>query len=122
MNDKNLIEIDDYLSTSTNFNFLKLLDVDNALDLRDESEFDYQWMNVFNSLKMCDFNANEVKFINMLREKAFKQSFKIINNFEISSRISDDIEIIAKSFIAKKYKNWAITHLWSTYKNKKFPI
>ncbi|PIT17409.1 hypothetical protein [Snodgrassella alvi] len=122
MNNKNLIEIDDYLSVLTNFDFLKLLDVDNALDLRDEPKFDNQWMSVFNSLKMYSFKMDEIKFIDMLREKAFKQSFKIINNSEISSRISDDIEIIAKSFIAREYNNWAITHLWSAYKNKKFPI
>jgi hypothetical protein len=60
MNNKNLIEIDDYLSVLTKFDFLKLLDVDNALDLRDEPKFDNQWMNVFNSLKMYSFKMDEI--------------------------------------------------------------
>lgn len=37
-----------------------------------------------------------------LREKAFKQSFRVLNNSEISLRLSDDIEIIAKSFILER--------------------
>ncbi|MWP61713.1 hypothetical protein [Gilliamella sp. Pas-s25] len=122
MKNKYLTEIDDYLSVPTNFDFLKLLDADHQLDLRDEHIFDDQWMNTFNALKNKSFDNDEIKLINTLREKAFMLSLKAINNFEISSRIADDIEIIAKSFIAGEYTNWAITHLWSAYKNKRFPV
>ncbi|PWV98710.1 hypothetical protein [Mangrovibacter plantisponsor] len=121
MKNKGLIEIDKYLSVLANFDFLKSLDADNALDLRDEPEFDDQWMAVFNALESKTFKADDISFIDMLREKAFKQSFKVIKNSEISSRISDDIEVIAKSFISGDNNNWAVTYLWISYKNKKFP-
>lgn len=122
MKNKKLLEIDDYLSIPTNFDFLKLIDTDNALDLRDEPEFDKQWMDTFNSLKNYSFTGDEIKFIDMLREKAFKLSFKALDNFELSSQISDDIEIIAKSYVVGKSDNWAITHLWNKYKSNCFPI
>jgi hypothetical protein len=46
-----LIEIDNYLSTPSFFDFLKSLNVDSTLDSRDEPEFDDRWMSEFNSLR-----------------------------------------------------------------------
>ncbi|OCG61359.1 hypothetical protein A9G41_10890 [Gilliamella sp. Nev5-1] len=122
MNNNKLNEINHYLSDPINFDFLKALNADQALDLRDEPEFDNQWVNSFNTLNKKSFKKEEIELINILREKAFKLSFQLINHFEIASQISDDIEIIAKSFLAQEYNNWAVTHLWSAYKNKKFPV
>ncbi|MCL2410628.1 MAG: hypothetical protein FWC97_03195 [Treponema sp.] len=116
-----LIEIDNYLSNPHFFDFLKSLEIDNALDLRDESEFDDCWMNEFNSLKNEVFQADDIKFIDSLREKAFKNSYPATGGSELSAYISDDIEIIAKSFVAGKENSWAITYLWSSYKNGRFP-
>lgn len=116
-----LIEIDNYLSIPSFFDFLKSLDADSALDSRDEPEFDDCWMNDFNSLENESIQDDDVKFIGSLREKAFKYSFRVINNSEISSRISDDIELISKSFVVGKENSWSITHLWSSYKNGRFP-
>ncbi|MES1760940.1 hypothetical protein ABUU18_24145 [Escherichia coli] len=116
-----LIEIDNCLSTPSFFDFLKSLNVDSALDSRDEPEFDDCWMSEFNSLDKESFQDDDIEFIDSLREKAFKYSFWVINNSEISSRISDDIEIISKSFVLGKENSWSITHLWSSYKNRKFP-
>ena len=121
MKNKNLIDIDKYLSVLDNFNFLRLLDADSSLDSRDEYEFDEQWMVVFNSLENVPLKESEKLFIDMLREKAFKQSFNIIRNAEVSSRISDDFEMIAKSFISGNESNWAVTYLWASYVNNKFP-
>lgn len=45
-----LIEIDNCLSAPSFFDFLKSLNVDSALDSRDEPEFDDCWMSEFNSL------------------------------------------------------------------------
>lgn len=51
MKNKNLIEMEKYLSTPDFFDFLKLLDSDFALNSRDESNFDNNWMSEFNALK-----------------------------------------------------------------------
>lgn len=78
-------------------------------------------MKEFNSLKNEGFDAGDIERINSLREKAFKLSFRVINNSEISSRISDDFELIAKSVVVGKDNSWAISYLWSSYKGGKFP-
>lgn len=121
MINKNLSEIENWLSTPSIFDFLKSLNVDSALDSRDEPEFDDCWMKEFNSLENENIQDDDLAHINSLREKAFKLSFRIINDSEISSRISDDIELISKSVVAGKNDNWAISYLWSSYKKEKFP-
>ena len=121
MRNKSLIDIESYLSDKSSFDFLKSLNAEDALDLRDEPSFDEQWMKTFNVLENEKISDVQKSIVNTLREKAFKQSFRVLNNSEISSRISDDIEIIAKSFIFGKIDNWAIKYLWESYKNKEFP-
>lgn len=121
MKNKNLIEMEKYLSTPDFFDFLKLLDSDFALNSRDESNFDNNWMSEFNALKDERFNSEDIKFIDYFREDAFKRSFRVINNHEISSSISDDIELISKSLILEKNDSWAVTYLWSCYKKGKYP-
>lgn len=88
MIDNKLIEIDNYLSTPSFFDFLKSLNVDSALDSRDEPEFDDRWMSEFNSLGKVSIQDDDIEFIDSLREKVFKYLFRVINNSEISSRIS----------------------------------
>lgn len=121
MSNNKLAEVENFLSSASVFDFLKTLDADSALDSRDEPEFDDAWMKEFNSLKNEDFDADDIEHINSLREKAFKLSFRVINNSEISSRISDDFELIAKSVVVGKDNSWAISYLWSSYKVGKFP-
>ncbi|MCF8582510.1 hypothetical protein L2X67_22220 [Enterobacter ludwigii] len=116
-----LAEIEKFLSAVSVFDFLKTLDADSALDSRDEPEFDDAWMKEFNSLENESFDADDVEYINLLREKAFKLSFRVINDSEISSYISDDFELVAKSVIVGKDKSWAISYLWASYKSGNFP-
>lgn len=121
MTKNKLAQVEIFLSSASFFDFLKALDADSALDSRDEPEFDDAWMKEFNSLGNESFDADDIKYINSSREKAFKLSFRVINNSEISSRISDDFELIAKSVVVGKDNNWAISYLWSSYKGGKFP-
>lgn len=120
MKNKILIEIEKYLSTPVFFDYLKSIDSDAVLNSRDEAEFDNKWMGEFNSLKGECFNNDDIKSIDYLREEAFKISFRVINNAELSSSISDDIEIISKSLILGKSDSWAVTCLWSTYINSEY--
>ncbi|HFK5734452.1 TPA: hypothetical protein ACG0DS_001993 [Enterobacter sichuanensis] len=121
MNNNKLAEVENFLSSASVFDFLETLDADSALDSRDEPEFDDLWMKEFNSLENESFFADDIEHINSLREKAFKLSFRVINNSEISSRISDDFELIAKCVVVGKDNSWAISYLWSWYKGGKFP-
>lgn len=116
-----LVEVDDKLSDSSFFNFLQCLNVDEALDLRDDPKFDTLWMNEFNKLENGSLSITERLNVDTLREKAFKNSFKVINDSEISARISDDIELITKNFILDKKDSWAINYLWDCYLKGGFP-
>ncbi|ACZ76343.1 conserved hypothetical protein [Dickeya parazeae Ech586] len=121
MINSNLIDMENVLSSPSFFDFLKNLDVDNALDSRDSKTFDSEWMNNFNRLEKEVFSKDDLDFIDILREKSFKLSFKIIKESEIASRISDDIEIIAKDILKGNTNGWPINYLWQSYKNGKFP-
>lgn len=116
-----LVEVDDKLSDSSFFNFLQCLNVDEALDLRDDPKFDTLWMNEFNKLENESLSITERLNVDTLREKAFKNSFKVINDSEISACISDDIELIAKNFILGKKDSWGINYLWDCYLKGVFP-
>ncbi|EOU9535223.1 hypothetical protein [Cronobacter dublinensis] len=122
MTNKKLNEIDQFLAKPDVFDFLNTLDVDGALDSRDEPEFDKRWLDNFNLLKGEYFDASDIAQIDSLREKAFKLSFRALNHSEVASRISDDIELIAKNIIIGKEDSWAVSYLWTTYKNGAFPV
>ncbi|MGL5681068.1 MAG: hypothetical protein ACRDC2_16025 [Plesiomonas shigelloides] len=113
--------LDDSLSTPRFFDFLKSINADDALDLRDSEPFDSLWMDCFNKITKEEISQDNIFIINQLREKSFKLSFHICHNAEISSRISDDIELIAKTMVSKSNDDWAITVLWENYRNGKFP-
>ncbi|EOC1306689.1 hypothetical protein QMW88_21850 [Cronobacter dublinensis] len=122
MTNQKLNEIEKFLAKPDVFDFLKALYVDEALDSRDEPEFDKSWMGNFNLLKGENFDASDIAQIDSLREKAFKLSFRALNDSEVASRISDDIELIAKNIIIGKEDSWAVSYLWTTYKNGAFPV
>ncbi|WP_028455661.1 hypothetical protein [Chitinilyticum litopenaei] len=121
MINSNLIEIDNYLSTPSFFDFLKSLDTESALDSRDDPNFDKRWMTEFSALTSAKIQDEDVQFIDSLREKAFKLSFRASNSTELAAYISDDIELISKSYATGQETCWPITHLWTYYKNGKFP-
>lgn len=116
-----LIEIDNILSINGFFNFLTSIDVDDALTQRDCPVFDELWMKDFSALSH-EFIPNDfVEFINVLREKAFKASFRVAADPELSARISDDIEIIAKNLIIDNEASLSLTYLWPSYLRGEFP-
>lgn len=117
-----LIYIDSELSNPCFFDFLKKISIDDVLDSRDADPFDALWVGNFNRLEAITFSKEDVEFINRLREKSFKNSFRVINDSEISSRISDDIELIAKDMIIGNVNEWPVTNLWASYKKGEFPI
>ena len=117
-------EINDLLakiSCPSFFDFLKKLDIDEYLDARDEDPFDSQWMDNFNRLEKSHFNTNDLDLINKIRECVFKQSFKVIGSDEISGKISDDFEIIAKEIALNQIDKWPVSYLWKSYQSGIFP-
>lgn len=109
------------ISGSSFFDFLKKLDIDESLDARDEDPFDSQWMDNFNRLEKSHFDTNDLDLINKIRECVFKQSFKVVGSDEISGRISDDFEIIAKDIALNQVDKWPVSYLWKSYQSGLFP-
>lgn len=103
------------------FCFLSQLNVDSALDLRDDSQFDERWMCEFNAVQRGAFSEEVINLIDTLRERYFKLAFRITGNSDISARISDDIELISKRMVMGDQQSWAVKVLWSCYCNGLFP-
>lgn len=123
MKNSHLLEMDTLLSKSNFFDFLQGLDSDEALDSRDEDPFDSAWMDDFNAVEAekGKLSKDDLSFIDTLRELSFKSAFRASGDSEISARVSDDIELIAKNFLLHKEDSWSIQTLWQSYKNQKFP-
>ncbi|ESS40206.1 hypothetical protein P355_2958 [Burkholderia cenocepacia KC-01] len=121
MVNKILIDIDVEISRSNFFDFLSALDFDDMLDKRDAIQFDDLWMQAFDDVDGFFLSAGDEKFLSSVREKAFKLSFRASGNLDIAGRVSDDVELIAKSMLAEKVDSWPVKVLWDSYKKGDFP-
>lgn len=68
-----------------------------------------------------EFSKDETEIINSMREKIFNKSLQVLDNPEISSGMSDDIELLSKYVLVNKKSEWPICYLWNFYLNGKFP-
>ncbi|MBP0609252.1 MULTISPECIES: hypothetical protein [Burkholderia] len=116
-----LNSIDSEISKPGFFDFFIGLDFDDLLDKRNAASFDDLWMQAFNEVDGLDLVAEDKKFLDFIREKAFKLSFRASGNSDIAGRVSDDVELIAKSMLAGKPDSWPVKALWSGYKKGGFP-
>lgn len=76
--------------------FFENCDIDDLLDMRDEDEFDCEWMRVYNYLNNIEIEDYEQEKINDIREKSFLMAYNLSNSSDIASCVSDDFEIICK--------------------------
>ncbi|WP_321906601.1 hypothetical protein [Burkholderia cenocepacia] len=116
-----LNSIDSEISKPGFFDFFARLDFDGLLGKRDAASFDDHWMQAFNEVDRLTLVADDKKFLDSIREKAFKLSFRVSGNSDIAGRVSGDVELIAKSMLAGKPDSWPVRVLWSSYKNGDFP-
>ncbi|MBD2806960.1 hypothetical protein ID855_20275 [Xenorhabdus sp. ZM] len=104
------------------FDFLIKVNVDDIFDIRDGKLFDDLWIESFNRLKEISIPNDVQCNIDELRELSFKLSFEIIGVPDISSIISDDIELIAKDIILGTKNSWPVNYLWELYREGVFPV
>ncbi|MCM3782403.1 hypothetical protein M3231_05425 [Neobacillus mesonae] len=98
--------------------FYKQVDWDEALDARDEVEFDTAWNSSYELLN--DRVHSDSKVIRDIREFTFKQTFRITQNSELAAYASDDLDLISKAFDSK-IDHTFINDLWAFYLNGEFP-
>jgi hypothetical protein len=100
------------------------IDLDQALDRRDNTEFAQTWVTVHASIE-SDWNEKDLSKkwdseINKLRKLVFLTTSRATYQHEIASYVSDDFELIAKAKITNS-NNVFIQWLLAQYTNGVFP-
>ena len=110
----------EWIQSTAFIDLISALDTDNTnaddfLDRRDAVPFEQKWLADFKLLEDFSYSADQVKSIDLLREITFKVVYQCTQNSELASYLSDDMELITKSFSQQQTKIWAIQHLWLCY-------
>lgn len=95
-------------------------DLDELLDMRDEEEFDSEWIRVYDILNQVEVEQNEKKIIDAIREKSFLMAYNLSESSDIASCVSDDFEIICKAYVLDYNDNW-LNSLVMSYARGEFP-
>ncbi len=95
-------------------------DIDELLDMRDNEEFDFEWMRVYHYLNKIEIKDYEQEKINDIREKSFLMAYNLSKSSDIASCVSDDFEIICKAYLCG-YNNIWLNGLIMSYVRGEFP-
>lgn len=95
-------------------------DVDDLLGMRDDKEFDSEWMRVYDTLNRFKIEDFEKKKIDDIREKSFLKAYNLSESSDIAGCVSDDFEIICKAYLTCYNDTW-VNSLIMSYANGKFP-
>lgn len=95
-------------------------DLEELLDMRDDKEFDSEWMRVYDTLNTFEIGDFDKKTIDNIREKSFLKSYNLSELGDIASCVSDDFEIICKAYLTNYNDMW-VNSLIMSYVNGKFP-
>ena len=118
----NLEELKSLLTESKMLNFTEFDSekIDAMLDSRDSSEFEEDWLKVFQKLENRPFDAKDLKTVKNIREIAYKKTYNSTNHSELSAYVADDFEMIAKSLLADLNDEW-LNALFLSYLHGLFP-
>ncbi len=100
--------------------YLQNLDEDEVLDLRDESEFEDEWLRVSNRVESAEFTEKENDLIKKICKQAFLKVYDATQSGELSGYISDDFEMISKAMVMGLDDGW-LNALILSYANLEFP-
>lgn len=113
-------DLKEWIQSTAFINLISALGTDNTnvddfLDRRDSVTFEQKWLADFTLLEDVSYSADQLKSIDSLREITFKVIYQCTQNSELASYLSDDMELIAKSFSQQQSEIWTIQHLWLCY-------
>jgi hypothetical protein len=118
---KALILADNFI----NHRVLNGQDFNNLLDLRDESNFEVEWLRVSDEMeekqKVQEIVSDMKELIETIRELAFKRTYSLTQNSEIAEYVSDDFDLIATALALDYKDNW-LNALMLLYQNGQFPF
>ena len=104
------------LLTATTFD----TNVDEAIEGRDQPEFDSEWIRVYDAVQSIGIPADGQHTLDRLREVAFKRTFELTENPELAGCVSDDFGLFGAALFADVDDAW-LTGLWIEYRNHRFP-
>lgn len=96
------------------------LDEDTVLDIRDEPEFENEWLRVSDILDTMKVDSKNDELIYEIRKHSFINVYNITKSDELSAYISDDFELISKAIVLGYNDKW-LNSLTLSYANFKFP-
>ncbi|EKT4468947.1 hypothetical protein QEL93_004388 [Pseudomonas putida] len=87
-------------------------DWDEALDRRDAAVFDKAWSSAFEKLKALEYSSAEDEVaVNEIREFVFKKVHSLTASSDIASYISDDMGLVADSYLKSCDIEWVKNYL-----------
>jgi len=100
--------------------YLQAIDIDELLDLRDNKEFDDEWVRVFEKTKEYSIKSETVEQINEIRENVFKKIYDFTENSDLAGYISDDFDLMCMAYIVDLNDEWLakVAHI---YNEKRIP-
>lgn len=97
------------------------VDIDEALDQRDQPDFDTEWMRVNNAIQSLDIPSEGKPPLDRLREIAFKKTFRTTGNAELAGYVSDDFGLLGAGLLVGLDDDW-LNAMWAEYRNERFPF
>ncbi|MHC1748062.1 MAG: hypothetical protein AB9856_06690 [Cellulosilyticaceae bacterium] len=82
------------------------MDIDELLDLRDEPEFDSEWMRVFNQIEELSYSEADKQINDNIRKESYLKAYEASNSSEIASCVSDDFDLIARAYVLSINDCW----------------
>ncbi len=94
--------------------------IDDLLSMRDEVEFDSEWMRVYSVLEEYSFDDETERDIDEVRQAAFETAYALSNSDEIAGFVSDDFEMICRAYVIGLEDKW-MNALVRSYTEHRFP-
>lgn len=95
-------------------------DLDDLLDMRDDEEFDSEWMRTYDILNRVEMDEKQKKTIDSIREMSFLMVYNLSGDSDMASCVSDDFELICKAYVIDYDDNW-LNSLIMSYAKGEFP-
>lgn len=96
------------------------IDLDDALDQRDEPAFETPWMDAYKKLPDADIPTDLQQLHQQVRQAAFLKTMQLTESPEVAGYVSDDFGLIASSLALDVQDAW-VNALWKEYNCGTFP-
>lgn len=94
--------------------------IDELLDMRDEPQFDSEWMRVYNQLEKTTCSETDKQIIDKIRKESYLKAYEAANSSDIASCVSDDFDLLSRAYALSINDYW-LSSVILEYVRNKFP-